>query len=253
MIKVIPLLLILLLVFSCKKDEDQPQEYGSYILRLTDSPGEYEHVYIDIQDVAVNVSGQGWIDIGPQVPGIYDLLNYNNGIDTLLSSATLPEGTITQIRLILGSNNSIVVSGTNYNLIVPAAQQSGIKLNVQTTISSSLDVIEWIDFDAGKSIVDQGNNVYKLLPVLRSYTNASNGRIKGTLLPVDALGYIRAIQGTDTLLAIPESSGFFQFSGLSGTYQLDFIPTNVSYSQQTTYNNSVTGSQILDIGIITLQ
>ncbi|MES2556498.1 MAG: DUF4382 domain-containing protein [Bacteroidota bacterium] len=250
--KTIPFFLLLLLVFSCKKEEDEPQEYGSYMLRLTDSPGEYDHVYVDIQDVSVNVSGQGWIDIGPQVPGIYDLLSYNNGIDTLLSSATLPEGTITQIRLILGSNNSIVVNGISHNLQVPAAQQSGIKLNVHTTISASLDVIEWIDFDAGKSIVEQGNNVYKLVPVLRSYTNATNGRIKGVLLPVDASAYVEAIQGTDTLIAIPESSGFFQFSGLSGTYQLNFIPTNVSYSQQTTFNNAVSGSQILDVGIITL-
>lgn len=253
MIKIIPFLLILTLCFSCKKEEDKPQEYGSYILRLTDSPGEYDHVYIDIQDVSVNVSGQGWIDIGPQVPGIYDLLSYNNGIDTLLSIATLPEGTITQIRLILGSNNSIVVNGNSHSLIVPAAQQTGIKLNVNTTISASLDVIEWIDFDAGKSVVEQGNNVYKLLPVLRSYTNTTNGRIKGVLLPADALGYIQAIQGTDTLIAIPENSGFFQFSGLSGTYQLNFIPTSASYSQQTTYNNSVAGSQILDVGIVTLQ
>lgn len=252
MFKTLPLLLIIILLYSCKKENEASQEFGSYILRLTDSPGEYEHVYIDIQDVSVNISGTGWVDIGPQTPGIYDLLTYNNGLDTLLSNATLPSGTITQIKLILGSDNTVVINGISHNLTVPSAQQSGIKINVSTTIPANGAVVQWIDFDAGKSIIELGNNNYQLKPVLRTFTENTNGRINGTVLPVDAQAYIMATQGNDTLFAIPEADGFFQFSGLAGTYQLDFIPVNNNYSSVTTYNNSVTGNQLLNIGVITL-
>ena len=251
--KLLILLLLTLSIVSCKKDEEANQEYGSYILRLTDSPGEYDHVYVDIADVSVNISTVGWVDIGPQVPGIYDLLAYDNGLDTLLSNATLPTGTITQIRLILGTNNSVVVNGVSHNLSVPSAQQSGIKLTINSTISANSTLIEWLDFDAGKSVKLLGNGTYQLNPVLHNFSAATNGRINGTLLPADALAYVAAIKGNDTLIAIPEANGFFQFSGLSGNYQLDFIPTIQTYSSQTLTNNVVIGNQISSIGTITLQ
>jgi hypothetical protein len=252
MSRILPLLLITSLLYCCKKENQTTQEFGSYILRLIDSPGNYEHVYIDIQDISVNVSGTGWVDIGPQAPGIYDLLAYNNGLDTLLSNATLPSGTISQIRLLLGTNNTITVNGISYNLTIPSLQQNGLKINVNTSIPANGSVVQWIDFDAGKSIVELGNNNYQLKPVLRTFTENTNGKISGTLLPPDAQAYIRAIQGNDTLIAIPESNGFFQFSGLSGTYELDFIPDNPNYSSVITYNNSVSGNQLLNIGIVTL-
>lgn len=252
---VVPLICIALFCFSCKKEnQGTANAFGTYILRLTDSPGEYEHVYVDIQDVSVHIAGTGWIDIGPQVPGIYDLLAYNNGLDTLLSQGTLPAGTISQIRIILGSNNSAVINGTTHALSVPSAQQSGVKINVNTAIAANGTTIQWIDFDAGKSISQLPNATYQLKPVLRAYNNSTNGRIKGFVLPGDASPYVKAFNTTDTLLAIPEANGFFQFSGLStGTYQLDFIPGNSSYSPQSLYNNVISGSQITDIGVITLQ
>jgi len=247
-------ILLLILCLSCKKYKESEKEvYGSYILRLTDSPGEYDHLYIDIQQVSVNVDGIGWVDVGPQAPGIYDILSFDNGMDTLLVNASLPVGTVNQIRLKLGTNNSVVISGISHNLIVASSEQSGIKLNVNTGIYENSATVEWMDFDAGKSVIELGNGSYRLKPVLHSFSASNNGRINGMLLPAAALAHVEAIKGSDTLVAIPEDDGFFQFSGLQGNYKLRFVPSNQTYSEQTLMNNQVSGNQLISIGTITLQ
>lgn len=54
-------------------------------IRLTDAPGDYEEVNIDIQGVQVHTAGEdngsGWksLDI---TPGVYNLLELTNGLDT---------------------------------------------------------------------------------------------------------------------------------------------------------------------------
>src|ERR1051325_8118562 len=74
-------------------------------VKLTDSPGDYQEVNIDIQGVEVNseegVQTSGWRALDVE-KGIYNLLELTNGLDTLLGSAVLPAGRISQIRLILG-------------------------------------------------------------------------------------------------------------------------------------------------------
>src|SRR6478736_10067995 len=76
-------------------------------VRLTDSPGDYQEVNIDIQDVQVNpeTSESGWQSVNIK-KGIYNILDLTNGLDTLLGTALLPVGHLNQIRLVLGTNNT---------------------------------------------------------------------------------------------------------------------------------------------------
>src|SRR6478752_7197374 len=77
---------------------------------LTDAPGDYQQVNIDIQQVEVHsASGNqtnGWNSLEIH-KGVYDLLEFTNGLDTLLGTAILPTGRVSQIRLVLGTNNSV--------------------------------------------------------------------------------------------------------------------------------------------------
>src|ERR1035437_10266525 len=113
---------------SCKKDAPAPTtSYGNIAVRLTDAPANYLHVYVDIQKVSVHMSGGSWIDL-PTKNGVYDLLVLQNGIDTSLVNTTqLPAGNITQMRLILGTNNTLMNNNVVYNLTVPSGSESGIK------------------------------------------------------------------------------------------------------------------------------
>ncbi|PUZ21709.1 carbohydrate-binding protein [Chitinophaga parva] len=254
--KKISLLLILpaILIFAaCKKDNKSGT--AAVTMRLTDAPAAYDHVFIDIQRVEVTMEGSSTTTITPVHPGVYDLLSLKNGLDTLLAQTTLPAATIGQIRLVLGSNNSLVVNGTSYPLNTPSAQESGLKLNFHQSLSADSAYTIWIDFDAAKSIVQTGNGGYKLKPVIRAYSAITNGQIKGYVLPLAAGAIVYAAAGTDTLSAIPNTTdGFFRISGLAtGTYKVWITPAmGTGLQPYTNANVSVSYGIQTDLGTITL-
>src|SRR5215813_3016075 len=104
----------LLLLNACKKDNNTSAD-AIMSVYLTDDPSKYDKVLIDIQSVEIN-DGSGWHPLHVLSPGIHNLLNFRNGKDTILASSRLAQRRISQIRLILGTNNSVVVEGQKYPL-----------------------------------------------------------------------------------------------------------------------------------------
>lgn len=150
------------LIIFCKKDKG----FAKLNVRLHDNPALYDSVKIDIQKVMVHTNVTGWITLNTNT-GIYDLLMLQNGVDTLLvPQQDVPEGKLSQIRFILGSNNTVVVSGTSYPLELSSQDESGLKLNIHQDLIDNSSYTIVIDFDATQSILETGNNTYKLKPVL---------------------------------------------------------------------------------------
>lgn len=161
------LALVSALLSTCRAPALDPQERALLHIRLTDDPGDYQQVNIDLQEVRVKMAGgQGWQTVTTYA-GIYDLLQLQNGLDTLIVADSLPAGTVEQIRLVLGPDNSLMVDSVLYPLDTPSAQQSGLKVNLQhLLVQDSLNTVI-LDFDAGRSIVARGNGTFGLKPVLR--------------------------------------------------------------------------------------
>jgi len=249
----------LFLFFSCSKSTSRTSATGHLEIRLTDGPATYDAVYIDVQQVAVNVSSDsatdsGWHTIPLLRPGIYNLLDFKNGIDTVLASADLPAGKLSQLRLILGDSNSVVVDGQSYPMKTPSGQQSGVKLKINTTLTGGIVYRLWIDFDAGRSIVATGSGKYILKPVIRTYADAIGGSIKGFVLPAAAKPEVWAVQGTDTLMALPDTAtGYYFFAGVNaGAWNLLFHAQDTAYSD-TTSAISVSTGVVTDAGTVTLR
>src|SRR5688500_5629775 len=114
-------MLALLLIFtSCSKDKDETGT-TEFSVRMTDAPGPFDEVNIDIQGVEVK-SNQGTYMLNVN-NGVYNLLDFVNGTDTLIATAGIPSGIVSQIRLILGNNNSVKINGQLYPLDTPSAQE----------------------------------------------------------------------------------------------------------------------------------
>src|SRR6478609_338584 len=158
---------------SCKKDKEETAVKSTYPynIRMTDGPGPYSAVYIDLQGVEIT-GNDGKAVLMNVHKGIYNLLNFSNGIDTLIASGILEVATVQQIRLILGPNNSVVIDSVSYPLSTPSAEQSGLKLQVHQTLQAGVLFHVLLDFDANQSIVDEGNGSYKLKPVIRTIVAA---------------------------------------------------------------------------------
>lgn len=241
---------------SCNKSSSNGGT-GHLQVMLTDDPATYDAVYIDVQKVEVHVSSDtnsnsGWQTVNVLRPGVYNLLKFRNGIDTLLASADLPAGTLSQMRLVLGSNNSVVIDGQSYPLKTPSAQQSGLKFNIHSTLTADIVYRLWIDFDASRSIVTTGNGGYILKPVIRTYTQAIGGSIKGFVLPSAGKAQVWAIAGTDSLLALPDSTGYYFFGGVNaGSRDLLFHARDSTY-KDTTFAITVATGVVTNAGTVTL-
>ncbi len=221
-------LLALGLLAGCQSDEEATGT-GKLIVRLTDAPGNYEAVNVEIKEVLVHASSAveegdaGWTSLNVTNEGIYNLLDFSNGVDTLLAEdASLPAGKISQIRLVLGDNNSVVVDGETYALKTPSAQQSGLKLKVNADLTPGITYEVLLDFDAARSIVATGNaGKYNLKPVIRTIVEAQSGAITGQINTNGPLPTVLATNGVDTLGAIPQLNGEFLIRGVTpGTYTL---------------------------------
>lgn len=165
---VIGILTCMLLVIACKKE--QGNAYMS--VRMTDAPGNYDNVFVDIAGIQVHVSGNNGGPSGWQmlniIPGTYDLLELQNGIDTVLAPLqTIPAGTVSQIRLILGNNNYVVQNGMSIPLSVPSGSESGLKINLHDQVAPNQNYVVLLDFDADKSIVANGDGSLHLKPVIK--------------------------------------------------------------------------------------
>lgn len=237
-------------------------------VHLTDAPGDYEEVNIDVEGLRIHftpnssdtASGEGeWIDL-PAEPTRLNLLDFTNGIDTLLSSAELDPGHYRELRLILGSDNDVVVDGETHNLKVPSGQQSGYKIKFKTDLEAGEELDVTVDFDAARSVHKAGNSgKYILKPVLKAFISDGDevevGSISGTIEPLDADATVYAIMEDDTSgSTMPNDEGAFLLEGLEeGMYNVSIDAANEQYNDSTITDVNVEAGDETDLGIITLE
>ena len=155
---------ILTVISACQKEKAATTELK---IHLTDNPFNASEVNVDIREVRVNFrdDSTGWISLATNA-GIYNLLGFQNGIDTVLAQGIVPLSTLKEVRFVLGSNNSIKIDTSLYPLTIPSGSESGLKIKMNKQLNATLDSLV-IDFDAALSIMQTGNSEYKLKPVLK--------------------------------------------------------------------------------------
>jgi hypothetical protein len=273
----------LLLAVACQKNLTQKNEntagQSSLKIFLTDDPSlVFDKVLLDIQKVEIKVENDslekhekehqgevddndkhgdasgGWISVNIH-PGVYDILQFRNGLDTLFASASFPAAnTLKKLRVTLGTNNSVVFNGNSFplaikgndNFIVVKLEESAVNIN-----SGGLSSI-WIDIDAGRSIRKNGNQ-FELKPSVKLFSKESTGELEGRVLPKDAAAVVMAVNGTDTASAKPESEGEFRFTGLkSGTYSILYHATAGNYKDTSISNITIKTKEDRKLPTVTL-
>ena len=209
---------------SCSKDSSTSGSYA-YKVNMTDAPGPYSQVNVDIRNVEVTGSNGQTVMLSTTA-GIYNLLDFTNGVSTLIATSTLTDANVNQVRLILGPNNTIVRNGITYPLSTPSAEQSGLKLLVNQTLLADVQNNILIDFDANTSIVETGNGTYKLKPVLRTVVTAVTGNIIGKVTPIGTLAVVSATSSTNLVYTSSvNAAGDFKIIGLpAGSYTFTITP-----------------------------
>lgn len=262
--------LLCVIVYSCQKDisgnsnPDINKPHGVTIFLTDHQTPVFDSVFIDLRKMEVKLEDDdlpngGWVSLNIRV-GVYNILRFRNGLDTLFASGTLPNARIRKIRLTLGTQNSVMKGGQSFPLRVKDEDRE-VVAEVQSSnfeITNSGQVLFWIDFDASRSIqVDNsgpGNgNGYRLKSSIKIFTKSNSGEIEGSVLPRAADALVMAIIGTDTTMAVPDDDdGEFKIVGLNaGTYRV-FIDGNNNYNDTTINNVIVRNREDTHLSTITL-
>ncbi|WP_297087873.1 DUF4382 domain-containing protein [uncultured Draconibacterium sp.] len=164
-------IIISVFIVACSDVDTDKSGNGTIIVNLTDAPGDYDAVLVDVQELRININDADttegeWVDLELDTMGQIDLLMFTDGNSIQLSDDEITAGYLTQIRMVLGENNQIVIDGDTLELDTPSAQQSGLKVNVHDSIADGETFNMLLDFDAEKSVVEKGNGSYSLKPVL---------------------------------------------------------------------------------------
>lgn len=259
--------------FSCNDTDDQNNAGTSRLMvKMTDAPGDYDEVNIEVLDVMIKGStdsgDDGWISVGDKTQvgegKIYDLLTLTGGANIMVTDSLIPSGNLGQIRLVLGDENTVVVDGESFALTTPSAQQSGLKLQVNQTLISGTTYEFLLDFDVDKSIVTTGSSKYILKPVIRVSTLEASGVIKGVVSPAVDYQVLASVQQGEKIFSAyvtiddkdgdaTDGDGAFQINGIpSGTYTLTLTPDPTSGKTPIVLTNVVVANgQTTNVGNVT--
>ena len=266
MSKLIAVILLSMLLVDCKKETSTNLRGPvTTTVFLTDhATPVFDSVFIDIQQLEVKLEDSalpngGWFTLTIQ-PGVYNILQFRNGLDTLFAGGTLPANNIRKLRMTLGTQNSVVKNGQTLPLRIKDNDRQ-VVANLSDSnfdIPSPGQVLFWIDFDAGNSIRTDNsgsgnNNGFLLKPHIKVFTKNKSGRIEGRVLPAAADAIVMAIQGTDTATAIPDDhNGEFKIPGLNaGMYSL-YIDGQNGYLDTVIQNIQVSIGQHTNVPSVTL-
>jgi hypothetical protein len=281
-------ILILILFLDCNKENSSPganqaippgKERISVV--LMDDPVQFDSVLIDIRQVAVEVdTGQHqgdpddpdcWDDdffgFGRHhenssvlwdtltvTPGVYDLLQLRNGMDTLLATGIVTPGKILKVRVTLGSDNSVFTdSVTSYPLVV-FGPHPYFDINVRRDDVDSVtnnDFKLWLDFNLHKSIFFW-NGEFLLKPEIVVFNDNMMGRVEGEINPPGSAALVELYNSTDTVYAVPGWDGNFLARGVNaGVYSLA-VTGHHGYNDTTINNITVNQGETTRLPDITL-
>jgi len=240
---------------------------SSIQLRLVDAPGDYLEVNVIINDIRYNRSDddEGWISFGEPAdyPIEVDLTELIAGNDLLLTDEVISSGQIEQIRLVLGEGNTLVIEDDNGEpftvpLNTPSAQQSGLKLHLDTFLESGYSYVYILDWDVNESIVEAGNSGnYNLHPVINLIAEVNSGSISGIVMdelsPIqDAVVEVFTENNEYLNSTITNELGEFLVSGLAeGEYILKIEESGYE-TYESLENLIVINGAITDAGTIFL-
>lgn len=270
-------LFLLLFIFagilvSCSEDEDNSidttQGTAHLAVKLTDAPGDYEQVWVEVEDVKIKLDAASstetedetaqedeWMSLEGVESQRINLLDLTGGVTQLLAETEIPAGHLQEMRLVLGDNNTIVVDGQELVLNTPSAQQSGLKVQVNQELTADTYYTFILDFDVDKSVVDQGNGKFSLKPVLRLSVDEQSGSIAGTVTPSTEPVLVEAQGANATVSAYTNAEGKFQLHGLEpGTYILTATPEEgLGYDAAVVNNIEVEQGAVTEIEPIILE
>jgi len=244
---------------ACSQGVTGPAGSARLSLLLKDAPGDVTHAWVDVKEVYLQgsvsdttASDSGKVVLLDKETGLIDLTQLADSARKLADQVTVPAGTYSQLRLVIGgavvqtstgiySLGGAVPPGTDATAITgdlrcPSCQQSGLKVNLP---DGSLDLqtgsrILVLDFDVTQSFghIAGQSGMWVMHPVIRTSTVEASGSIAGKVTLADSVtmpscgGADRSIQDfIPTATATLDTSSVTEQGAVQsdGSYSIDYL------------------------------
>lgn len=248
-----PFIILALLFFSsCSEDLNTASNTGRLTVQLTDAPFPYDLISeanvtifkIDARYKEGSMEGEennedqdkSFIVLMEEDRDV-NLINLTNGITETLVDMDVSAGSYDLIRVYVKGVNVVLTDGSEFDLIVPGGEQTGIKVFIEPSLyvggELSADVL--LDFDVSRSFIPKGNskstgiNGFNFKPVIKASNLTTAGTISGlvsTIVDEETIGLDGAtvsVFAADTLntTTFTDESGNYTIMGLTaGSYDV---------------------------------
>lgn len=236
---------------ACGQGVTGPAGSPQLSVLLKDAPGTVTHAWVDVKEVYLqgqssdtSASSSGKIVLLDKETGLIDLTQLADSTLKLVDQVTVPAGTYSQLRLVLGgavletstdvysldgavppNGDASAITG---QLRCPSCQQSGLKVNLP---NGSLDLqtgstILVLDFNVAQSFgqVAGASGAWVMHPVIRTSTVEASGSISGKVAVADTVT-LPACGGSDRSIQdfIPTATATLNSSSVTeqGSVQAD--------------------------------
>ena len=238
---------------SCKKDNKVSQ--GKMEVRMTDSPGDFVALNVEILKIEAYLENSGWVTINETSKEI-NILDLTNGAEvTIASATTVQPGTYTKLKVTFSGSNSLTfnVAGgqSTVNLSFGSNFQGQVEVPIHCQVSNGITSSILLDFNVGSSIAQTGGG-YTLNPVIAEIADPSTG-VQGNISGAEKAA-ISLSNSSYNASTFTNANGYFLIKGVpDGTYQMKIEAKGqgeVLASQKSLQNVTITKGQIKSLGSI---
>jgi hypothetical protein len=205
---------------SCDKQDVDDATGGGLTVKMTDAPGDYAALNVEITQVDVYSESSGWVTLTNE-SRIINVLELTNGAETTLAhSSSLAAGVYTKAKVFFGSANSVQIqSGGQHHSLDMGAEGSviiDIHAEVEAEAQAAAEVL--LDFNVAESVAEVGG-VFTLEPTVTEIEDPETG-VSGQVQGV-AIAAIMLSNGSASYSGYTDANGNFLIRGLAaGTYSM---------------------------------
>ena len=205
--------------------ENTGDEVPYFIVKITDSPADYEALDITVNKVEAYHENKGWLELDNKSRSI-NILSLANGVEAIIASKANPEtGLYTRIRISFDQNARLKLNSSAAGNTVALNWENGLKeaeieINVQVEPGKDAEVL--LHFNTAKSVKTSGGK-YSIKPVItevRSPGTGARGRVMSVTSATLVLTDGKMQYSTNT-----DAQGNFLFRGIKqGVYKMIITP-----------------------------
>jgi len=238
---------------SCKKDNKVSQ--GKMEVRMTDSPGDFVALNVEIVKIEAYLENSGWVTINETSKEI-NILDLTNGAEvTIASATTVQPGTYTKLKVTFSGENSLTFNGgsgqNTVNLSFGGGFSGNVEVPIHCTVTTGVTSSILLDFNVGSSIAQAGGG-FTMNPVIVEIADPSTG-VQGNISGTEKAA-VTLSNGSYNASTFTNVNGYFLIKGVpDGTYQMKIeakAQGEILASQKSIQNVTITKGQIKSMGSI---